>query len=98
MTDSFFHEYRPNDFAYFPKDKGHNEIYNHVVTLNADRITVTDDDSIPTGELKSVSGTPFDLRVPRHLGDAMARLDGSGYDDNFCVTRSEGQSLAFVAR
>lgn len=80
------------------KDKGHNEIYNHIVTLNADKITVTDEDAIPTGELKNVSGTDFDLRVARNLGSAISQLDANGYDDNFCVTRAERQSLAFAAR
>lgn len=80
------------------QDKGHEEIYNHEITLNADRYTITDNDSIPTGEFQNVSGTDFDLRVSRNLGQMIAKIANSGYDDNFCVTRGTDQSLTFVAR
>lgn len=66
--------------------------------LNADRYTITDNDSIPTGQFQSVSGTNYDLRVAQNLGKAISRIDNSGYDDNFCVTRGANQTLAFVAR
>lgn len=79
------------------QDKGHIEIYNHVVTLNADKITVTDDNSIPTGVLQDVD-TLYDLRIARKLGDALSKLSNSGYDDNFCVTQGSDQSLTFVAK
>lgn len=80
------------------QDKGHEEIYNHEITLNADRYTITDNDSIPTGKFQNVSGTDFDLRVSRNLGQMIAKIENSGYDDNFCVTRGNDQSLTFVAR
>lgn len=80
------------------QDKGHGEIYNHVVTLNADKITVTDSDSIPTGELQHVSDTSYDFRVARNLGFALSKIVNNGFDDNFCVTRADHQSLAFVAK
>lgn len=80
------------------QDKGHGEIYNHEVTLNCDRYTITDHDSIPTGQFQPVSGTDYDLRVTQNLGKAIARINGCGYDDNFCVTRGSDQSIAFVAR
>lgn len=62
------------------------ELYNHTVMLNADRITETDSGSIPTGVLQPVLGTPFDLRVPRHLGEALRALPAIGFDDNYCVS------------
>ncbi|XP_031630270.1 aldose 1-epimerase [Contarinia nasturtii] len=79
-------------------DKGHTEIYNHVVTLNADRYTLTDKDSIPTGQFQNVTGTNYDLRVGCNLGQYIAKLKNNGYDDNFCVTRGTDQSLTFAAR
>lgn len=79
-------------------DKGHEEIYNHEITLNSDRYTMTDHDSIPTGEFQNVSGTDYDLRVARNLGHAIAKITKPGYDDNFCVTRGTDQALTFVAR
>lgn len=66
--------------------------------INADKITNTDHESIPTGKFDCVGGTPFDLRTPRELGTEMIKLTGPGFDDNFCVTRGETQKLGFVAR
>ena len=42
--------------------------------INADTFTVVDDGkSIPTGEMRDVTGTPFDLRSePKRIGDEMA--------------------------
>lgn len=68
------------------------------MTLNADKITITDHDSIPTGEFQDVSGTDYDLRVAQNLGVALSKLSNCGYDDNFCVTRTDDQSLTLVAK
>lgn len=80
------------------QDKGHNELYNHEILLNADRYTLANNDLVVTGQFQPVSGTDYDLRVEQNLGKAIARLAANGYDDNFCVTRGTDQSLAFVAR
>lgn len=70
-----------------------------MITVNADKLTATNDESIPSGVLENVGGTPFDLRTPHELGPAITRLAGIGYDDNFCVNRrgESRESLAFVA-
>lgn len=68
------------------------------MTLNADKITVTNGDSIPTGELQDVSETFYDLRIARNLGFALSKISNSGYDDNFCVTQATNKSLSFVAK
>lgn len=69
---------------------GHNanstELYEHRFTLNADRWTVTDSESIPTGEIRPVDGTLMELRNTTRLGDVIDRLPDGGYDHNFCVT------------
>jgi aldose 1-epimerase len=51
---------------------------------------------IPTGELASVKGTPFDFTTPRTLGeDIDADNDqiqyGAGYDHNFVLDHPEGE-------
>lgn len=71
-------------------------LYEHLLSINADRYTVTDGNSIPTGELAPVGGTLWDLRIPRQLGDVIPLMSGGGYDHNFCITSNEG--LTFVAR
>ena len=77
-------------------------VENHVVQINADRFTVVDADSIPTGELRDVTDTPFDLRAGKVLKDGYAVQDsdeqmtfGQGYDHNF-VLNGQGMQLAAV--
>ncbi|XP_058117852.1 galactose mutarotase-like isoform X1 [Anopheles coustani] len=77
---------------------GHEEIYRHVVSINADKITDTDSDSIPSGKFICVGGTPFDLRIPRELGPAMSKTVAEGFDDNFCITKGTEQGRTFTAR
>src|SRR5689334_4978726 len=48
------------------------DILDHVLMLNADRFTPVDSTLIPTGDLPSVAGTPFDFRTPTAIG---ARID-----------------------
>lgn len=78
------------------------DILDHVVTINADRFTPVDAGLIPTGELRSVEGTPFDFRQPHAVGERINSDDeqiklGHGYDHNWILNRS-GAGLEFAAR
>src|SRR5262249_14914376 len=69
------------------------DVLNHIVTINANRYTPVDAGKIPTGELASVEGTPFDFRTPTrlgaHIGDDNAQLKiGNGYDHNYVLNRT----------
>jgi aldose 1-epimerase len=72
---------------------GNGDILGHQLTLHAPRITPVDATLIPTGELKSVAGTPFDFRKSTAIG---ARIDaddeqihrGRGYDHNWVLASS----------
>ncbi|CRK93653.1 CLUMA_CG007182, isoform A [Clunio marinus] len=81
-------------------ETGFEELYKHVISINADKITETDSESIPTGKFTNVGGTPFDLRISKELGPAMRNLNAIGYDDNFCINIPKGfqNSLNFVSR
>jgi len=81
---------------------GHGDILQHVLTIDADRYTPTDDTQIPTGELAPVEGTPFDFRKPTPIGTRIDANDeqirrGHGYDHNF-VLRSASDRLHHAAR
>ncbi|XP_039260416.2 galactose mutarotase-like [Styela clava] len=71
-----------------------NKIYDHKVMINADQMTPFTESSIPTGEIKDVEGTIFDLRKPELM--TQERLDKvpNGYDNNFCLSRNGERRLA----
>ena len=63
---------------------GSTTVRDHHVRLAADRVLPVDGDGIPTGALRSVGGTPFDLRERTELGPAMDAV-GGGFDHCFAV-------------
>jgi aldose 1-epimerase len=82
--------------------EGNGDILSHQMMIAASRFTPVDATLIPTGELRSVEGTPFDFRQPTAIG---ARIDnddeqlkrGKGYDHNFVLDR-KGPGLTLAAR
>ena len=82
---------------------GNGDILDHVLQIDAARITPVDSGLIPTGRLAPVAGTPFDFRVPTAIGARIAAPDtqllyGKGYDHNFVLTRGPKPGLAHAAR
>ncbi|TDH27283.1 galactose mutarotase [Segetibacter sp. 3557_3] len=83
---------------------GTSTIVDHIININASAFTPIDSTSIPTGEIRSVSGTAFDLRVPVNLGDRLQQQDeqlqiAKGFDHNFVLDRqpSGGYAARVVA-
>jgi aldose 1-epimerase len=74
---------------------GAGDILGHELKLFADRFTPVDATLIPTGELRSLDGSPLDFRTPSSIG---ARIDaddeqiklGGGYDHNYVVNGLAG--------
>ena len=82
---------------------GGGDILGHELTIKASRFTPVDKTLIPTGELRSVSGTPFDFTTPHAIGERIGADDeqikfGLGYDHNWVLDREPGDSLQLAAR
>ena len=68
-------------------------ILEHELWVDADAFTATDDKLIPTGEIRSVEGSPMDFRVKKLVGrDIDADYDAlnyaGGYDHNWCLNNN----------
>ena len=72
------------------------DVLGHMLTVAADRYTPVDDTLIPTGELKTVAGTPFDFRMAKAIGRDIGEVASTrGYDHNFVLN---GSGLRLAAR
>lgn len=82
--------------AYWNLSAGASNVLNHELTLNADRYLPVDAGLIPTGELRSVNGTPMDFTRPQTIGSRIAQVEG-GYDHCYVLNRSEGETKPTLA-
>jgi aldose 1-epimerase len=78
-------------------------IEDHDVVLFADLFTPTDRNSVPTGEIRAVDGTPFDLRSRTRIRDRVDDDDeqlalAGGFDQNFAVRRERPGDLVIAGR
>lgn len=81
---------------------GAGDVLNHEVTIFADKFTPVDATLIPTGELRSLDGSPLDFRQPHKIGERINQADeqlklGNGYDHNYVLRNTAGQ-LVLAAR
>jgi aldose 1-epimerase len=80
---------------------GARDVLGHMLHIPAQRFTVTDDSQIPTGELRAVTGGPFDFRQPMTIAARIGADDeqlriANGYDHNWVIDKPEGE-LGLVA-
>ncbi|HLR33095.1 MAG TPA: aldose epimerase family protein [Fodinibius sp.] len=72
-------------------------ILDHQVMLNAEQYTPVDEELIPTGEIASVEGTPFDFTEFHSIGERIDQVDGKGYDHNFVLNQPASDSVFHAA-
>jgi len=82
---------------------GEGTIKDHIMMINADEYTPIDSTFIPTGEIASVKGTPFDFTRPTAIGkridsDNRQLKNGHGYDHNFVLNKPEKGDMTLAAR
>ena len=68
--------------------QGEGTVEDHIITIAADRYTPAGPDNVPTGELRDVTGTAWDLRQPTLLGERLRHPDlapTAGFDQNFVL-------------
>ncbi|KRE60205.1 aldose epimerase family protein [Nostocoides sp. Soil756] len=85
--------------AYFRLDAGAT-VDEHTLEVPASSFLALRPDLVPTGEVRAVAGTPFDLRTPTVLRDALARDDeqlriAGGIDHHYVV---DGAGMRMAAR
>ena len=72
---------------------GTGSVLQQQLQLNADAMTPTDTQQIPTGQIAAVAGTPFDFRIPAVIGARMDLNDpqmalARGLDHNFVLNKA----------
>ena len=72
--------------------EGNGDILGHRLVLKADHFVATDENAIPTGELRSVANTPFDFRTANVIGERINQETdeqikfGKGYDHTWVIS------------
>jgi aldose 1-epimerase len=81
---------------------GEGDILDHLLAIDADSFVAIDAASIPLGTLAPVTGTPFDFRTSRPIGERVGQPDkqlrhGQGYDHNFVLNKPNGKEMTRAA-
>eukprot|EP00736_Rhodelphis_marinus_P003053 Rmarinus@m.20666 len=84
--------------SFFNLDLGNSLITEHTVQVNADLYIPVNESLIPTGEIASVTGTPFDLRSEVRIANAFSKLPNElkGIDHTFVIQRKSADSGALA--
>jgi aldose 1-epimerase len=75
--------------SYFNLSGKNTDILNHEVMIFADAYTPKNDD-IPTGEIASIKGTPYDFKEFHKISERFSDLPYDAYDHNMVINGNEG--------
>lgn len=75
---------------------GKKDVLQHVLSIAADKYIVTDENHIPSGEIRTVNNSSLDFRQPTAIGARLQQLT-NGYDLCFALAPSQ-QKVQFAAR
>ncbi len=84
--------------------EGSGSIYHDILTIPGNSVTPVDATLIPTGEVRSVAGTPYDFRhgkpIGRDIRDGKEEqlLRGHGYDMNWVISRTKAAAPRLMAK
>ncbi|XP_042496437.1 galactose mutarotase-like [Macadamia integrifolia] len=67
-------------------------VLEHLVQISANHSTPVDENTIPTGEIMPVKGTPFDFTAEKKIGFSIHEVPGLGYDHNYVLDHGEEKS------
>lgn len=86
--------------SYFNLNGG-GDILGHRLVLTAERFTESDSNTLPTGKILPVDGTPMDFRAGRRIGDGIASDYPQlalcrGYDHNYILDGAAGTLRKFA--
>jgi aldose 1-epimerase len=80
--------------------EGCSDVLEHRIEIAADEICPVDETLVPTGELRAIEGTAFDLRAPHEIGRALQSRDdqievAGGFDHCFALQgwRARGHAM-----
>jgi aldose 1-epimerase len=82
--------------------QGNGDVLQHSLRIAGDKITAVDAALTPTGELRPVTGTPFDFTKATPIGERINQDDpqikiGKGYDHNWVLTSGGRAAPELVA-
>ncbi|MFM8911460.1 MAG: aldose epimerase family protein, partial [Flammeovirgaceae bacterium] len=81
---------------------GSGDVLEHRLTIHADRFCPVNEALIPTGQLESVQGTPFDFLIAHAIGERIASTHdqlkkGNGYDHCWVLGANPTRDAKLVA-
>lgn len=84
------------------KGEGNGTINDHILYINGSKTTPVNDVLIPSGEIVDVTGTPFDFRQPKAIGqdlevENVQLANGAGYDHNWVLDRATENDVELAA-